>query len=83
LLDPNGVAILWLTPEITNDGRGVDGLLTLIKTTGFNVIDFPEIGEDNSQLIKIKLSRISLRRLIWRIKQINSITRITCTIISS
>ena len=56
LLDPkNGVAVLRLTPEITNDGKGVEGLVDLIKTTGLTIVSLPDIKEDNSQIIKLKL----------------------------
>jgi len=55
LLDPNGLAVLRLTPEITNDGKGVGGLVDLIKKTGMTIVSLPDIKEDNSQIIKLKL----------------------------
>jgi pre-mRNA-splicing helicase BRR2 len=42
-----GVAVLRLTPEITDDSRGFDSLLTTMKKI-FDLISFPFIGDANS-----------------------------------
>jgi hypothetical protein len=56
LINPKGgIAILRLTPELTDDGKGISGLLPLIDNSGFSIIDFPDIKDDNSQLLKITL----------------------------
>lgn len=50
LLKDEGVAVLRLTPEITDDSRGFDSLLTTMKKN-FDLISFPFIGDANSYFI--------------------------------
>jgi predicted nicotinamide N-methyase len=50
-----GVAVLRLTPEITDDSKGLGEVLRVIKEMGFRVLAYPRIGDANSQLVKIGL----------------------------
>lgn len=54
LLKDEGVAVLRLTPEITDDSRGFDSLLTTMKKN-FDLISFPFIGDANSQIFVLHL----------------------------
>lgn len=58
LINPNGgVAILRLTPEITDDGKGISALIPLINDSGFEIIEYPDIKDSNSQLIKFQVKK--------------------------
>lgn len=48
-----GIVLLRLTPELTDNSRGLDYLLMAIREKKFEIVKFPEIDDDNSQFLQL------------------------------